>query len=126
MKRLLPLLLAALVGCTATVSQQEISAAHFGAPPKNYQATAKHMLAGRINDPGAAKYRFIPPARGFALIAGQKRFGYLVKAYVNVKNGKGEYIGEVVYYFLFSGAKSWDVTDLFSFGRARFIDTPKE
>jgi len=124
MRNLIPVVLLALSACTVSVTKEEIAAAHFGAAPTNYERSIRAIMASRI-DAGSAKFRFIKPAKGFGMING-KRFGWIVKAYINAKNNKGEYVGELTYYFLFADGKSWDVTDGFNLGRARFIEPPKE
>jgi len=124
MKAFLSVVLLALAACTVSVTKEEIAAARFGAPPKNVERSIRSILASRI-DAGSAKYRILAPAKGFAMVNG-KRFGWIVKAYINAKNNKGEYIGELTYYFLFADGKSWDVTDGYNLGRARFIEPPKE
>ena len=89
-------LMAFTAGCATAPTQQQLSAADYGAYPTNYESIVKNFYAGALKDPDSAQYRLITPPQKYwvrAPLGGAVRYGYLVCATVNAKNSFGGYIG---------------------------------
>jgi hypothetical protein len=100
MKKIYFAALSILVGCTAPPpTQQELAAANYGPPPKNYKATVMMFMGGILKDPESARYGFyIEPAKGY--MGASRKFGWATCATINAKNSFGGYVGAKLYFLL--------------------------
>ena len=112
------------VGC-ATVSPQEVAAAHFDQLPKDYQQQIKALISPGLKDPYSAVFRFEAPRRAFtqdgALRGGRKYYGFVVPTYVNAKNGFGGYTGEELSLFMWENGHFYNVSDAFTNSMGGYI-----
>ncbi len=99
-------------------SAETLAAADFGVPPADdYEAQVRAAVTETLRDPESARYRFMPPERGWlpryhfdARVPGQPHkhgqvFGWLVPFGVNSKNGYGGYAGEEAHVAYFESGK---------------------
>lgn len=104
------LALALLVGCAAPPSREVLAAADYGPYPENYESIVRGFVAGQLKDPESAQYQFLnKPAKGYYGI-GEVKYGYVVCARINAKNGFGGYAGPKVSYFMIRDGLLIDVS----------------
>lgn len=91
---------AILAGCAAPPpTQQELAAANYGPPPRNYKASIIAYMGAILKDPESARYGFYgEPAKGY--MGASRKFGWVACAMVNAKNSFGGYVGARQYIFL--------------------------
>lgn len=109
----LMLFIAALGGCASAFDKPSPNA-DFGAAPVRYEQSIPEALSLALKDPDSAKYKFLPPVKGYqnnGLVYGGRVtwMGYMVLALVNAKNSMGGYTGYESYTFYFAGERvvSW-------------------
>lgn len=104
------LALALLAGCAAPPSREALAAADYGPYPENYESIVRSYVAGQLKDPESAQFQFLNmPAKGFYGVGGAK-YGYVVCARINAKNGFGGYAGPKVSYFMIRDGRLIDVS----------------
>lgn len=92
--------LALLAGCATTPPADVLATADYGNYPSEFKEVIKAYTAGILKDPDSAKYEFLNyPVRGYWGLGGPK-YGYVVCANINAKNGFGGYTGSKVSYFM--------------------------
>jgi hypothetical protein len=114
--QLAPVLLFVLLSACATpVSPEQIASADYGKLPSNYQHAIIGYMQVILFDPYSAHYRvFGDPVKGYAYVSGTREppvFGYLVTVGINAKNGRGAYVGEKPYIFLFHNDQLWTLDE---------------
>lgn len=84
-------------------------------------------MPGQLRDPYSAVYRFETPRKGYVkdglLVGGKIHYGWIVPVWINAKNGFGGYTGAQLFYAMFfsENGNVGDVTQMFGFGRVKFL-----
>lgn len=104
----------AFLGGCASAFDKPSPNAYYGEAPALYEQSIPEALSLALKDPDSAKYKFLPPVKGYqnnGLVYGGRVtwIGYMVVTLVNAKNSMGGYTGYEPYTFYFSGEKvmSW-------------------
>jgi hypothetical protein len=101
---------AVVSGCATTPPPEVLATADYGAYPENYEAIIREFAGGQLKDPESAQYRFMnSPKKGYWGLGGAK-YGYVVCARINAKNGFGGYAGSALSYFMIHDGRIIDAS----------------
>jgi hypothetical protein len=79
-----------MAGCATAPTQQELAEADYGSYPSDYEQIIKNYMFTVLKDPESARYQFLnAPKTAWSSGFGEKKFGYVVCAYINAKNSFG-------------------------------------
>ena len=117
----------AITGCIGpSITQQDISAAHFASLPADYQQQVRDAIGTSLKDPYSAVYKFHEPRRGWwqdgPLAGGAKHFGVRNRCRCERQNSFGAYEGEEAYFLAYQNGKLVGVSDLFNLKMAGFVE----
>ena len=127
MKRTIAAILVTIGVALAHAETEQVANVNFGQLPKNYQTMMRGYFSLRLRDPYSAVYRFGTPRKAMTqdgIFVGHKRhYGWVVPVWVNAKNGFGGYVGEQLYYVMYTSTDDTygDVTEMFNLGRGKFV-----